>query len=112
MTAVTKAPVAAPMNRLVVSFSRMSFIRSPATALSESAIWFMPKRNSARPPSSPIAMVPHAMSASAAGAARTAPVIRIPTTVSPSTVARCPGTRNADGYCARTHRFTPAGGDP
>ena len=111
MTAVTKAPVAAPMNRLVVSFSRMSFIRSPATALSESDIWFMPKRNSARPPSSPIVMVPHAMSASAAGAAMTAPVTRIATTASPSTVARCPGMSNADGMAGGRISFTRAG-DP
>ena len=88
MTAVTKAPVTAPMNRLVVSFSRMSFIRSPATALSESAIWFMPKRKSARPPRSPIVMVPHAMSVLDAGAAMTAAVTRTATTPSPS--HRCP----------------------
>jgi len=42
MTAVTNAPVAAPVRRLVVSLARMSFILSPATAFSAEDIFSMP----------------------------------------------------------------------
>ena len=42
ITAVTKAPVIAPMTRLPVRRARMLFIRPPATALSASAICSIP----------------------------------------------------------------------
>ena len=59
ITAVTKAPVRAPVKRLVVRRARICFIRSPATALRASAIRSIPNRNRARPPNRPTAMVPH-----------------------------------------------------
>jgi len=54
ITAVTKAPVMAPIRRLLVSRERIDFMRSPATALSDSDICSIPNRNRASPPNNPI----------------------------------------------------------
>ena len=58
MMDVTTAPAAAPVNRLVVSFARIFRSPSPAIRFKASAIWSMPKRNKANPPSSPIRIGP------------------------------------------------------
>jgi len=56
-TAVTPAPVSTPLKRLPVSFSKIIFILSPATAFSESVINSIPYRNSAKPPNKVIAIL-------------------------------------------------------
>ncbi len=61
ITAVTKAPVIAPMNRFEVSLARIDFMRSPATAFSAVAICSMPNRNSARPPNSCMPITPQSI---------------------------------------------------
>ena len=52
-TAVVKAPARTPITGFLVSSSRMLFIFSPAAFCRHSLIMFMPKINTARPPSKP-----------------------------------------------------------
>jgi hypothetical protein len=58
MIAVTTVPANTALNRLVVSRARTVRIPSPATSLRASVIWSMPKRNSANPPNSSMAIAP------------------------------------------------------
>ena len=51
MTAVITKPTSTARRRLAVSFSRISFMRPPATVSRLADIICMPYRNSARPPS-------------------------------------------------------------
>ena len=53
-TAVTKAPVTAPIRRLFVILERRTFRVSPAAFFSPSESISSPARNSARPPKSPM----------------------------------------------------------
>ena len=53
-TAVTKAPVSAPIKRFLVSRSSTSLSESPAAAFSPSDICSMPNKNMASPPNNPI----------------------------------------------------------
>ena len=55
--AVTNAPVNAPVNRFIANLARRFFICSPAAAFKASDICSIPNRKSARPPSSPMAIL-------------------------------------------------------
>ena len=63
-TAVTKAPVNAPINRFLVRRESTSLSVSPAAALSPSDICSMPKRNIASPPNNPMPRVNQSITSS------------------------------------------------